>query len=165
MASHCHRVCFLLLQLSLLNSFGATALWIPSGPSIFARRGSWAGLRQGRRNFYHGHFWHRKSAIGPCRDTYSSSSLSATTSDSALSTSRVPLTRIFNGEREYLFTTKRNVRSFEWTISELEDLFESILCIDGESVELNAITVLPAAKLSDEDQKDIGRASQIYDVS
>jgi hypothetical protein len=175
MACPCHRLCFLLLQLlqlSLLNSLGSTALWIgPSPHSTLSRRGSWVRSRQRNRHDDHGHFWYRSSynnALGRCRDacfSSSSSSLSATASDSALSTSRVPLTRIFNGEREYLFTTKRNVRSFEWTISELEDLFESILCIDGQSVELNAITVLPAAKLSDEDQKDIGRASQIYDVS
>jgi hypothetical protein len=174
MACRCHRLYFLLLQLSLLNSLGSTAFWIgPSPHSTLLRRGLWvrSTQRHRHRHDYHGHFGYRSSyshALGRCKETCSSSSsssLSATASDSALSTSRVPLTRIFNGEREYLFTTKRNVRSFEWTISELEDLFESILCIDGESVELNAITVLPAAKLSDEDQKDIGRASQIYDVS
>jgi hypothetical protein len=74
------------------------------------------------------------------------------------------LTRIFNGEREYLFTTRRNVRSFEWTTAEIEDLFESILCLEEQDeLELNAITILPSS-MSDEQQLQIGRTSQIYDV-
>jgi hypothetical protein len=86
--------------------------------------------------------------------------------DSALTTSRVLLTRIFNGEREYLFTTKRNVRNFEWTTAEIEDLFDSILTLEDnqdDELELNAITILPSAM--DEDYRlRIGRTSQIYDV-
>jgi hypothetical protein len=76
------------------------------------------------------------------------------------------LTRILNGGREYLFTTRRNVRNYEWSISELEDLFESISCLEGvnDELELNAITIMPA-EISEEEQKDIGITSRIYDVS
>jgi hypothetical protein len=90
----------------------------------------------------------------------------ATTESSALSTTRLPLTRIFNGGREYLFTTRRNVRNFEWSTPELEDLFESISCLDGvnDELELNAITILPA-EISEEEQMAIGITSRIYDVS
>ena len=90
----------------------------------------------------------------------------STTESSALSTTRLPLTRIFNGGREYLFTTRRNVRNFEWSATELEDLFESISCLEGvnDELELNAITILPA-EISEEEQKDIGITSRIYDVS
>jgi hypothetical protein len=84
--------------------------------------------------------------------------------DSAVTTSRVPLTRIFNGEREYLFTTRRNVRNFEWTTAEIEDLFESIISLEEQDeLELNAITILPSP-VSDEQRHQIGRTSQIYDV-
>ena len=90
----------------------------------------------------------------------------STTESSALSTTRLPLTRIFNGGREYLFTTRRNVRNFEWSTTELEDLFESISSLEGvnDELELNAITILPA-DISEEEQKDIGITSRIYDVS
>ena len=67
---------------------------------------------------------------------YSTQSRIYSTESSALSTTRLPLTRIFNGEREYLFTTRRNVRSFEWSTTELEDLFESISCLNGVNDEL-----------------------------
>ena len=97
-----------------------------------------------------------------------SSSAAASESSSALSTTRIPLTRIFNGEREYLFTTRRNVRSFEWTITEIEDLYECIESLndnDDDQVELNALTILPVTHTSDpQEQRDIGRTSQIYDV-
>jgi hypothetical protein len=91
---------------------------------------------------------------------------SKTTESSALSTTRLPLTRIFNGGREYLFTTRRNVRNYEWSTTELEDLFESISCLDGvnDELELNAITILPA-EITKEEQTDIGITSRIYDVS
>jgi hypothetical protein len=105
--------------------------------------------------------------LGNNRISHSSSKLYAsTTESSALSTTRLPLTRIFNGGREYLFTTRRNVRSFEWSTTELEDLFESILSLDGinDDLELNAITILPA-DISDEEQRNIGITSRIYDVN
>lgn len=65
-----------------------------------------------------------------------------------------------------MFTTRRNVRNFEWSATELEDLFESISCLEGvnDELELNAITILPA-EISEEEQKDIGITSRIYDVS
>lgn len=89
----------------------------------------------------------------------------SSTESSALTTTRLPLTRIFNGGREYLFRTGRNVRSFEWSTTELEDLFESIICLGvNDELELNAITILPA-DIGEEEQKDIGITSRIYDVS
>jgi hypothetical protein len=64
-----------------------------------------------------------------------------------------------------LFRTGRNVRSFEWSTTELEDLFESIICLGvNDELELNAITILPA-DIGEEEQKDIGITSRIYDVS
>lgn len=65
-----------------------------------------------------------------------------------------------------MFTTRRNVRNYEWSTSELEDLFESISCLDGvnDELELNAITIM-RAEISEEKQKDIGITSRIYDVS
>jgi hypothetical protein len=83
-----------------------------------------------------------------------------------LSTTRIPLQRIFNNERDFLFTTRRNVRSYEWKSEELEDLFESIVCLEGDTdeLELNVITILPK-ELKTEEKSAIGRTSRIYDVS
>ena len=83
-----------------------------------------------------------------------------------MTASRLPLTRIFNGEREYLFTTKRNVRNFEWGRQEVEDLFESILALEEENdeqLELNTMTIMPTA-ISAEEQLELGGASVLYDV-
>jgi hypothetical protein len=98
--------------------------------------------------------------IGTCWPLFS------TDVDSALSTTRIPLQRIFNNERDYLFTTRRNVRSFEWTTKEVEELFESILCLEGDAdeLELNAITILPKA-MTKLEKTAIGRVAKIYDVS
>ena len=90
----------------------------------------------------------------------------ATPQGSELTTTRVPLERIFNGEREYLFTTRRNLRGYEWGIEEVEELFESISSLRGEggeasTLELNAITIMPAAI---PDGCNIGRTSQLFDV-
>jgi hypothetical protein len=89
-----------------------------------------------------------------------------TTEDSALSTLRIPLQRIFNSERQYLFTTRRNVRSYEWTEKEVFGLFESIADLEGHSdeLELGTITIL-AKEMTQQEKKMIGRGSQIYDVS
>ena len=46
---------------------------------------------------------------------------------------RIPLEKIFDAKREYLFTTRKNIRNFEWTTEEAEDLFEDILDIDEMS--------------------------------
>jgi uncharacterized protein with ParB-like and HNH nuclease domain len=85
--------------------------------------------------------------------------LSSSSLPSSADTRHLPLKRIFNGEREYLFTTKKNIRNFEWTENEAEDLFESILDIDemsniGGRLELGSITII----------KKIGNTNDLYDV-
>jgi len=124
---------------------------------------------------------------------YSSSSSSSSNNErgsSDLTTTRVPLERIFNGGREYLFTTRRNIRNFEWGIEEVEELFESVLdLIDGDNdsdnsdddddaydtrgyspLELNAITIMPTSTVTTETHRNkgktanLGRSSQLFDV-
>lgn len=86
--------------------------------------------------------------------------------ENALETKRVPLERVFNGEREYLFSTRRNVRSFEWTVPEAEDLFESLTSLldTPDKLELNSITIMEKTK-TDEEAKALGKTSGLYDVS
>jgi hypothetical protein len=93
-----------------------------------------------------------------------SSSLSSLAKSSA-ETRHIPLERIFNGEREYLFTTRKNIRNFEWGEQKAEDLFESILDIDemsndvGSTLELNSITIIKKDTTA-----KIGKNSGLYDV-
>jgi hypothetical protein len=79
---------------------------------------------------------------------------------------RISLNRIFNGEREYLFTTKKNIRNYEWTEKEAEELYESITEIDANTknnaLELNVITIMKRDAMT-KSQK-IGKNSGVYDV-
>ena len=77
---------------------------------------------------------------------------------------RIPLEKIFDAKREYLFTTRKNIRNFEWTTEEAEDLFEDILDIDemaniGGSLELGSITIIKKGTTA-----KIGENSCLYDV-
>jgi len=56
----------------------------------------------------------------------------------------MPLGKVFNGERDYLFTTQRNMRSYEWTEKEADDLLESINAFSGlnDQLELGAFIVI-----------------------
>ena len=72
-------------------------------------------------------------------------------SASGASIERKPLREIFDSERHYLFTTKSNMRDYEWRKEiEVEDLFESLLSLEdhpidtcpGYTVELNLINIL-----------------------
>ena len=72
--------------------------------------------------------------------------------------------KIFDAKREYLFTTRKNIRNFEWTTEEAEDLFEDILDIDemaniGGSLELGSITIIKKGTTA-----KIGENSCLYDV-
>ena len=103
------------------------------------------------------------SLVGGCflKPTTTSSSVRTSTSlctadDTALATNRMPLARIFSGERDYLFTTRKNLRSFEWTAEEAEDLFESLLALDDgsdDALELNAITIMVKPSTKEEKRK------------
>ncbi|VEU36412.1 unnamed protein product [Pseudo-nitzschia multistriata] len=92
--------------------------------------------------------------------------------NSVLQARRLSLGRIFNGEREYLFNTKKNVRSYEWTEKEAEDLFESINDIDEKNplnnfLDLNLMLLMQSDTPDDilvEKGGDIGRNSVVYDV-
>lgn len=62
---------------------------------------------------------------------------------------RLPLGKIFNNGsngREYLFSARKNIRDYEWTVEkEAEDLFESIMSLDesGPSeLELGQMTIM-----------------------
>jgi hypothetical protein len=46
--------------------------------------------------------------------------------DPSLTVVRVPLGKIFSGEREYCFSTKKNMRSYEWGIEEAEELYDDL---------------------------------------
>lgn len=75
------------------------------------------------------------------------------------------LNRIFNTERDYLFTSAhKNVRSYIWTSEEAEDLLDSILDIDekGDALQLNCITIMEKL-LQPKEQNAIGDASKLYD--
>jgi hypothetical protein len=75
------------------------------------------------------------------------------------------LDQIFNGERNFLFTAQKNVRSYEWTSEEAEELLESIISLEeDDSLQLNSITLMEKS-LDKEDRKKIGKNSKVYDVS
>mmetsp|Transcript_3999 Transcript_3999/g.8863 ORF Transcript_3999/g.8863 Transcript_3999/m.8863 type:complete len:644 (+) Transcript_3999:154-2085(+) len=93
-------------------------------------------------------------------------SISAKKDDSSLDTRRLPLGNIFqNGSRDYLFSTSKNIRDYEWTVDEAEELFESISSLDDNSdpLELGAITVMEAL-MSEDLLKKIGKNSKFLDV-
>jgi hypothetical protein len=53
------------------------------------------------------------------------------------------LGKIFNWERDFLFTAQKNVRSYEWTSEEAEELLESIVSLqEDDQLELNSITLM-----------------------
>lgn len=78
-----------------------------------------------------------------------------------------------------MFTTKKNIRNFEWTEQEAEDLFESIFEIDDNggtsktiALELNAMTIMKSdpttrgdsTNTNQNSQRKIGKNSGMYDV-
>jgi Protein of unknown function (DUF1524)/Protein of unknown function DUF262 len=91
------------------------------------------------------------------------------TTDDSLSSSfhatSVPLGRIFNPAREYLFSAERNIRSFEWTSEEAEELLDTIdehrEGTDG--VQLNTICLV-RRELSDAERNRLGRQQRLFDV-
>lgn len=55
------------------------------------------------------------------------------TEESACHVVRKPLIRIFNGEREFLFFTERNIHEYEWRKGEeVAELLEDLLVLDEE---------------------------------
>lgn len=95
---------------------------------------------------------------------------SSSTEAQRFNSERIHLNKIFNNERDYIFSTDRNVRSFEWTAKEAEDLFDSILETLaetegglGDTLELNTVTLLKK-DLSFDEQKQIGKTAAVYDV-
>jgi len=95
----------------------------------------------------------------------SSSATAASSESSSFLTRREPLGKIFNTERDYLFTTQTNIRDFEWSNKEAEDLFESLLSLlDDDSpdpLELNTITLM---KRPPERGRNLGKTSGVYNV-
>mmetsp|Transcript_59873 Transcript_59873/g.117438 ORF Transcript_59873/g.117438 Transcript_59873/m.117438 type:complete len:602 (+) Transcript_59873:129-1934(+) len=91
------------------------------------------------------------------------SSLLAGNDDDALTVTRVPLGSIFNSERDYCFTTRSNIRSYEWTTAEAEELFDDLWNAafreEVQEFELNSIIIMPRAW----DKKEYGKGN-IYDV-
>jgi Protein of unknown function DUF262 len=96
------------------------------------------------------------SAAGGGTDDSSSSSFHATS---------VPLGRIFNKERDYMFSAERNIRSFEWTAEEAEELLDTIdEYHDGmDGVQLNTICLV-RRELSEADKARLGNLSRLFDV-
>jgi hypothetical protein len=88
-------------------------------------------------------------------------------SDSTVVTERVALGEIFDNGRKYLFSTKINLRSFEWSTDEAETLFDDIMNeVDDDNpgeLELNAINII-RKELTDEEEGNIGKPCALYDV-
>jgi len=85
---------------------------------------------------------------------------------SELETHRLSLDKIFQPHvRDYLFTTQKNIRNFEWTEKEAEELFESLSSLEsnGDTLELNSITVMRKS-MTEEEQRKLHKTSNIYDV-
>lgn len=95
------------------------------------------------------------------------SSDSSSSSGKSFAAERVPLDSIFNQERNYLFATHSNIRDFEWTEKEAEDIYESILSLlldeNSDDLELGTI-VLMRKRTQDDKKRKIGKASRVYDV-
>ena len=88
-------------------------------------------------------------------------------SESTVTTERVALGDIFDTGRKYLFSTKMNLRSYEWSTDEAETLFDDILYeVESDNpgdLELNAINIL-RKNLSDKEERSIGKPCALYDV-
>ena len=88
-------------------------------------------------------------------------------SESSVTTERVALGDIFDNGRKYLFSTKMNLRSYEWSTDEAETLFDDILYeVESDNpgdLELNAINIL-RKNLSDKEERSIGKPCALYDV-
>lgn len=109
------------------------------------------------------HYWRRQES-NFCRHYSVGSS-----DESKLTTSHVPLSRIFSGERDYLFSTKKNIRAYVWDVEFAEDLFDSLILTTKEEegqLELSTMTLLlkPLTAKEKMDTK-IGKESIQYDVS
>ena len=65
-------------------------------------------------------------------------------------TNRVPLSRVFDHERNYLFSMKTNVRSYEWGVEEAEtllsDIRESLETADEDEYELGSFILVLSQK-------------------
>ena len=85
--------------------------------------------------------------------------------DSSFTTDRLQLDHIFaENSRQYLFTTRKNIRDYEWSIDEADQLFEDISSTDDSNIlELNTITIIKAT-IDDKTQDKIGKSSEVYDV-
>ena len=67
--------------------------------------------------------------------------------------------------RKYLFTTRKNIRDYEWSIEDADQLLEDIMSTDANnSLELGPITVMKDTSLTKKEQMNIGKTSQMYDV-
>ena len=79
-----------------------------------------------------------------------------------LTTNRVPLSRVFDGERNYLFSMKTNVRSYEWGVDEAETLLSDVrdsldaAADDADAYELNSVILVRG--------KSVPKQGQFYDV-
>eukprot|EP00956_Cyclotella_meneghiniana_P005873 scaffold7699_cov21-Cyclotella_meneghiniana.AAC.1 len=94
-------------------------------------------------------------------------SLSAhATEESSFDTQRLVLDHIFAKDlRNYLFTTRKNIRDYEWSIDEADQLLDDIMSTDANNfLELGPITVMKDTSLTEEEQDSIGNTSQLYDV-
>ena len=80
-------------------------------------------------------------------------------------TERLPLIRIFNRERDYLFTTQRNVRSFEWSTEELDELFEGLVSLFQDPTDTLELNVIILVERAPKEGSKIGPQSRLYDVS
>ena len=100
------------------------------------------------------------------------SRLFASSSESTITTERVPVGKIFNEDRTFLFSTKANLRNYEWSVVEAEQLLEDILLDaesacerhDSEGFELGPI-IIQMKDLTREEIKQIGKPCGFYDVS
>ena len=85
--------------------------------------------------------------------------------DPSLTVVRVPLGKIFSGEREYCFSTRKNMRSYEWGNEEAEELYDDLKeealkpDTDIREKDLGTIIILK----SDWDKKTYGDGN-LYDV-
>jgi hypothetical protein len=91
-------------------------------------------------------------------------SLSNESEQTAFRAEQKTLDQIFTKDRNFLFTTQKNMRSYEWSTKEAEEMLDKITALEeDESHQLNSI-ILMEKRLDTEDRKKIGKSSKVYDV-
>lgn len=112
-----------------------------------------------KSNIFGGRFFRIRTDHITRHNTFEMKSLALSTSSATpsgtLEATYKPLKQLFNREREFLFSTEKNLRDFEWTAEDqAEELFENILdlatvktseydneLVEPKTLQLNMITI------------------------